>query len=162
MTVHEAKHTRRYLRKQRKAGKPKAGAGKIALRITIVVVLGFIALAVIGNFLPAHNQTGTEGSPRTSELYTYSVNVSPAGTQPPFTTSKAHITALVKTAPDGTQSVLLVNTGLAPASAVFTFPELHINRVTATVHNVWTGTTATVGGIKVTLKPGATALYNLK
>lgn len=89
------------------------------------------------------------------------VNIDQSGSQAPVWTTHGHITAAVKGA-DGGMSVLLVNTGTGSSSAVFSLPDVHVNKSSASILNVWTGKAGTTGGIRVTLPPGGTALYVLK
>jgi alpha-galactosidase len=89
------------------------------------------------------------------------VNIDQSGSQAPVWTTHGHVTAVVKGA-DGGMSLLLANTGTGTASAAFTLPEVHVNKASASILNVWTGATGMTGGIRITLPPGGTALYILK
>lgn len=61
--------------------------------------------------------------------------------------------------PGGGVSVLLANTAASAATATFTLAQVGVASARASVHDVWSGTTGTFGGLSVTLGAGRTALY---
>ncbi|HEY6494410.1 MAG TPA: glycoside hydrolase family 27 protein [Trebonia sp.] len=71
------------------------------------------------------------------------------------------IEALMKPDPHGGIAVLFVNLGPGTGTGGFSLPELGIASGSATAHNVWTGSTTTLGAVSVTLEEGETTLVQI-
>lgn len=71
------------------------------------------------------------------------------------------VQALMKPDPGGGIAVLFVNLGPGSATRRFSLPQLGITSATATACNVWTGGTATLSEVSVTLETGQTMLVQI-
>lgn len=80
-----------------------------------------------------------------------------SGAQSSLVVTVGHVQAFVKPA-DGGTVIYLSNTGTGTASASFTLKQLGITAAKVSGRNVWTGGTATWGGISVTIPAGGSSL----
>ena len=71
------------------------------------------------------------------------------------------IEALLKPDPAGGTAVLFVNLGTGAATGQFALSQLGIASARATAHDVWTGETAALSEVSVTLAAGQTSLLQI-
>jgi alpha-galactosidase len=89
------------------------------------------------------------------------IAIDQSGAQAATGLASGHIEALVKPDPEGGVALLLANDGTGTGSGTFTLAQLGISSKLANGYNIWTGTTSTFGGIRVTLGAGQTELFRV-
>jgi hypothetical protein len=72
------------------------------------------------------------------------------------------IEALMKPDPAGGTAVLFVNLGTGEATGHFALSQFGVASGRATAHDVWTGETAALSEVSVTLEAGQTSLLHIK
>jgi alpha-galactosidase len=89
------------------------------------------------------------------------IAINQSGAQAAKGLTSGRIGALVKPDPEGGFAVLLANPGTGTSTGHFTLAQIGITASKANGYNIWTGRTATFGGISVTLGAGQTELLRV-
>jgi alpha-galactosidase len=89
------------------------------------------------------------------------IAIDQSGAQAPVAVMSGPVEAVIKSA-DGGMAVLMANLGSGTATGTFSLAQLHMSAKTASIYNVWTGSTRIASRLVYTLAPGHTALLVLK